>query len=335
MTHPPARRLPLLAAFAAIYFFWGATFLALRYAVVVVPPMLIIGIRCTAGAAILFGWLAARGTLVRPTMAQWRTAAFAGLLLFLGSHVSMAWAEQRISSGQAALFGSTIPLWLVVMESIRERTVPSRRVLAGLALGIVGVAILAGGTAFNSGTVTDRLLLAFAAFCWAAGSLVGRNGARPAVATQATAMQLAAGAVWVMSASALRGELATFSMSQLTVRAVAALLFLVLCGTVIAFASFTWLLRVASPAAVSSYAFVNPIVALFLGVMVRDDVLSGRVLLSAALVIGAVALTISATAASGADGRSVPDEIANEGVPAADLRDALRGQRHVAGRIAD
>ena len=298
MTHAAPRRLPLLAAYAAVYFFWGATFLALRYAVAVVPPMLIIGIRCTGGAVILFAWLAWRRELARPTLAQWRTAAAAGLLLFLGSHVSMAWAEQRISSGQAALFGSSIPLWLVVIESIRERAVPAGRLLAGLALGVIGVGILAGGTAFNSGTLADRLLLAFAAFSWAAGSLVGRNGARPAVATQATAMQLATGAVWVLGASALRGELASFSAAQLTLRAVISLLFLVLCGTVLGFASFTWLLRVSSPAAVSSYAFVNPVVALFLGVLVGDDVLSARVLVSASFVVGAVALTIWGTAGS-------------------------------------
>jgi drug/metabolite transporter (DMT)-like permease len=289
------RRLPLIAAFGAVYFFWGATFLALRFAVAVVPPMLIIGIRCSGGAAILLAWLAWRGELERPTLAQWKTAALAGLLLFLGSHVSMAWAEQRISSGQAALFGSTITLWLVAAESVRERTMPSAGVLAGIALGIIGVGILAGGSAFNSGTLGDRLLLCFAAFCWAAGSLVGRHGARPAVATQATAMQLATGAVWVLTASALRGEFASFSVSQLTLRAVLSLLFLVLCGTVLAFASFTWLMRVASPAAVSSYAFVNPIVALCLGILVGDDVLSSRVLVSAVFVIGAVILTIRAT----------------------------------------
>jgi drug/metabolite transporter (DMT)-like permease len=298
VNRPSPPRLPLIAAFAAVYFFWGATFLAVRYAVVVVPPMLIIGIRCTGGAAILFVWLAWRRELERPTLDQWKTAALAGLLLFLGSHVAMAWAEQRVSSGQAALFGSTIPLWIVSMESIRERTMPSVRTFAGIALGIIGVGILAGGGAFNSGRLSDRVLLCFGSFCWAAGSLVGRHGARPTVATQATAMQLAAGAVWVLTASALRGELATFSVSQLTLRAVISLLFLVLCGTVLAFGSFTWLLRVASPAAVSSYAFVNPIVALILGVLVGDDVLSSRVVLSAVFVIGAVALTIGASPGS-------------------------------------
>ena len=291
MSHPAPRRLTLLAAFAAIYFFWGATFLAVRYAVLVVPPLLIIVFRCAGGALILFAWLASRRELERTTWAQWRTAAIAGLFLFLGSHVSLAWAEQRMSSGQAALFTSAIPLWIVLMESAKARAMPAARVLLGIALGIIGVGVLAGGSALNAGLPSDRAFVTLGAFCWAAGSLVGRHGARPGSAIQSTAMQLAGGAVWVFAASALRGDLAHFSMARLDARTDLALLFLVLCGTVIAFASYTWLLRVASPAAVSSYAFVNPMVALALGVAVGDDALSGRIVLSATLVIAAVALT--------------------------------------------
>jgi drug/metabolite transporter (DMT)-like permease len=288
--HPP--RAALLAAFAAVYLFWGTTFLAVRYAVLVVPPMLIIAIRCTGGALILGAWLASRRELERPTLAQWRTAAIAGLLLFLGCHVAMAWAEQRMSSGQAALYSATIPLWILLMESVRVRAMPSARVLAGIAIGILGVGILAGGSALNAGLLSDRLLISFGAACWAAGSLVGRHGARPGVATQATAMQLATGAVWTILASLLHGDFAHFRIAQLTLPAGLALLFLVLGGTVITFAAFTWLMQVASPTAVSTYAFVNPVVALTLGVLVGDDRLSGRVILSAILVVAAVALTI-------------------------------------------
>jgi drug/metabolite transporter (DMT)-like permease len=291
-------RIALLAAFAAIYLFWGATFLAVRYAVLVVPPMLIIAIRCSGGALILWAWLAWRGELRRPTAAQWRTAAIAGLLLFLGSHVSIAWAEQRMSSGQAALYSSTIPLWMVLIDSVRLRTAPSARVLSGIGLGMVGVGVLAGGQAFNGGLLSDRLIISLGAVCWAAGSLVGRHGARPAVATQGTVMQLTTGAAWTFAASALHGDLAHFSPSQLTTEAVLALLFLIVCGTVLAFTAFTWLLQVTSPAAISSYAFVNPIVALSLGVLVGDDRLSGRVLLSAALVVVAVVLTIRSPTAT-------------------------------------
>jgi drug/metabolite transporter (DMT)-like permease len=307
LSQPAPPRLHLAAAFAAVYLFWGATFLAVRYAVEVVPPMLIIGIRCTGGALILLAWLAWRRELVRPSAAQWRTAAFAGLLLFLGSHVAMAWAEQRMSSGQAALFTSAIPLWVVLLEALRERVMPAWRVFAGIALGIAGVGILAGGTALNSGTTSDRVLLIVAAFCWAAGSLVGRHGARPATAAQATAMQLATGAVWVMAASAMRGELASFDMASITTKAALSLVFLVICGTVLGFGAFTWLLRVASPAAVSSYAFVNPMVALALGVLVGDDVLSPRVAVSAVLVVGAVILTMRTGLAPDDDEDEAPE----------------------------
>jgi drug/metabolite transporter (DMT)-like permease len=302
--HPP--RAALLAAFAAVYLFWGATFLAVRYAVQVVPPVLIIVMRCTGGAIILGSWLAWRRELRPATLAQWRTAAIAGLFLFLGSHVAMAWAEQRLSSGQAALYASALPLWIVVLESARLRALPTSRVLVGIVVGVLGVGILAGGHALNAGHVSDRVLISFGTFCWAAGSLVGRHGARPAVATQATAMQLAAGAVWTFMASLLHGDLAHFALAQLTTRTVLALLFLVLCGTVLAFGSFTWLMRVASPAAVSSYAFVNPMVALALGVMVGDDSLSARVLVSAVLVVAAVALTMGGTPAAAERSRETP-----------------------------
>jgi len=150
-----------------------------------------------------------------------------------------------MSSGQAALFSSAIPLWIVLMESTKARTIPTVRVLVGIALGIVGVGVLAGGSALNSGLAGDRALVSLGAFCWAAGSLVGRHGARPRSATQSTAMQLASGALWVFAASALHGDLAHFSMARLDLRTDLALLFRVLCGTVLAFGSFTWLLRVA------------------------------------------------------------------------------------------
>jgi drug/metabolite transporter (DMT)-like permease len=292
VSHPAPPRLALAAALAAIYFFWGGTFLAVRYAVLVVPPMLIIVFRCAGGALILFAWLAWRRELERTTWAQWRIAAIAGLLLFLGSHVSLAWAEQRMSSGQAALFTSAIPLWIVLMESVKARTMPTTRVVVGIVLGIIGVGVLAGGSALRAGLPSDRALVTVGAFCWAAGSLVGRHGARPVSALQTTAMQLASGALWVFAVSALRGDLAHFSLARIDLRTELALLFLVLCGTVIAFGSFTWLMRVASPAAVSSYAFVNPMVALALGVAVGDDVLSSRVVVSAVLVIAAVVLTM-------------------------------------------
>jgi drug/metabolite transporter (DMT)-like permease len=291
---PPARppRLQLVGAFAAIYLFWGGTFLAVRYAVVDIPPLLTIAMRCGGGAIVLFVWLAARGELVAGSRAQWRTAAMAGILLFVGCHGLMAWAEKRVSSGQASLLMTSIPVWIVVLSAIIERRIPSRRVIASLVLGILGVAVLTGGGDWSGETI-DQVMLLFGAFAWAAGSLVGRHGAHPASATQTTAMQLAAGAVWVFAASAAAGELSGWSFAEVTPRAAGSLAFLILCGTVLGFGAYTWLLRTTTPAAASSYGFVNPVVALTLGGLVGDDQITGRVLVAAALVIGAVLLTVS------------------------------------------
>jgi len=280
-----------IAAFAAVYLFWGGTFLAIRYAVAEVPPLLTIAIRCSGGALILFAWLALRGQLERTTAAQWRVAAVAGVLLFIGCHCVMAWAEQRVPSGQAALLTTTITLWLVLLNAFRERRPPAARVLVGLGLGVLGVAVLTHGTGSGSGTLIDRLALAGSGIFWATGSLIARHGARPESAAQSTAMQLAAGAVAVLSASVAAGELSGWTPAQMTPRAVAALAFLVVCGTVLGFGAYTWLLRVTTPAAVGTYAFVNPVIALLLAWRVGDGTMSGKVLIAAALVIGAVVLT--------------------------------------------
>lgn len=286
-------RLQMVAAFAAIYLFWGGTFLAIRYAVAEVPPLLTIGIRCAGGTLILFVWLAARGRLERTTAAEWRVAALAGVLLFLGCHAVMAWAEQRVTSGQAALFLATIPLWLVLLDAAFRRRRPRARVIAGLAAGTLGVAVLTlqgGGDWSAGGTLLDRVALAFCGLAWAAGSLIARHGARPASAVQSTTLQLATGAVAVLAASLATGELAGWDPATLSPRALASLAFLVVCGTVLAFAAYTWLLRVTTAAAVGTYAFVNPVVALGLAWAVGDEVASGRTLLAAALVVGAVLL---------------------------------------------
>jgi drug/metabolite transporter (DMT)-like permease len=280
----------IIAAFAAIYVFWGTTFLALRYAVAEVPPLVTIATRCVGGALVLYAWLAWRGGLERVTRSQWLTSTLAGGFLFIGGHGILAWAEQRVSSGQAALFMTTIPLWLVLLNSMRERRAPSRMVVAGLVLGTMGVALLAGGKAAWSGTLLDRLGLIGSGLSWAFGSLIARHGPRPDSATQSTAMQLAAGGIVVVLLSALTGELSGWSIAQVTPRGAVSVAFLVLGGTVLGFGAYTWLLRVTTPAAVGTYAFVNPIVALALAWAVGDEPFAMRTVLAAAIVLLGVGL---------------------------------------------
>ena len=186
------------AAFATIYLMWGGTFLAIRYAVADIPPLMTMVLRCAAGATLLFAWLAWRGTLVRPSRGQWLTTGVAGVLLFLGCHGLLAWAEQRVTSGEAALFMTAIPLWLIALESLLTRRLPSSRVSLALVLGIAGVGVLTWGEGWSGGLV-DRGVLVVGAFFWAVGTVIVRRGGTPLPAAQSTAMQLGAGAAALLA----------------------------------------------------------------------------------------------------------------------------------------
>jgi len=283
-------RWTVLAAFAAIYLFWGGTFLAIRYAVADVPPLLTIAIRCLSGALVLYPVLALRGSLGPTTAAQWLTSMVAGGFFFVGCHGVLAWAEQRVSSGQAALFMSAIPLWLVLLAAWRQRRTPPRLVLAGLGLGILGVALLTLGKGAWSGSMADRLALIGADFSWAAGSIIARDGPRPESIAQSTAMQLLTGGIAVLLLSGLTGELSGWSIGQLTPRGAMSLGFLILGGTVLGFGAYTWLLQVTTPAAVGTYAFVNPVVALALAWAVGDEPFSLRTVIAGVIVLSGVLL---------------------------------------------
>ena len=282
-------RTRIAGAFAIIYLVWGVTFLAIRMVVAEIPPLATVAIRCAAGALILFAWLAVRRQLEPTSARQWAAAGASGFLLFLAAHSVLAWAEINLPSSQAALLLTAIPAWLVVLEALRVRELPSRRVLLGLLFGTGGVALLTAGNADGGGTL-ERIALVFSALAWAAGSLLARHSARPASVAQGTAMQLTAGAVVVSAASFATGELATWNAAATSPRAFGALGFLVLGGTVAGFGAYTWLLRVVSPAAVGTYAFVNPVIAVGLAWLVGDDTPSRLTAVAAALVLSAVVL---------------------------------------------
>jgi drug/metabolite transporter (DMT)-like permease len=316
--------LSIVAAFAAIYLFWGGTFLALRYAVTEVPPLLTIAVRCLGGSAILYAWLIARNTLERTTGKQWLTAGIAGTFLFVGCHGVLAWAEQRVTSGQAALYLTSISLWLVLLTALRERRIPGGQIITGLLLGVIGVAVLVSGKS-TSGSMFDRLLLIGTGLSWVIGSLLAREGSRPSSVIQSTAMQLAAGGIAVVAISLVSGELTGWSVSQVSARGGASLVFLVLAGTVLGFGAYTWLLQVTTPAAVGTYSFVNPVVALGLAWALGDEAFSVRTVLAAAIVLAAVVLIWRGSSAKPSPPRAIQDTIS---VPASRLR-TLSGRRAV------
>jgi drug/metabolite transporter (DMT)-like permease len=287
----PPSRLQLILAFAATYAFWGASFLAIRIAVRDIPPLLMMAVRCAAGATILLCFLVARGGLERPTRRQVLTTLAAGLLCFLGCHGLLAGAERRVTSGEAALYSSTTPLFVVLLDALRRRLAPSAREVAGILLGIASVAVLVGSSA-SSGRVLDRVVIVLGSLFWAAGSLVARSGPPLRRSGQSTAMQLGGGAVALFVASGLAGELSHgWSLADVGPSSLLALAFLIICATVLAFGAYTWLLRVTTPAAASTYAFANPVVALLLSSLVGDGSLMMRGAFAGAFIILAIALT--------------------------------------------
>ena len=258
----------LVAAFAAIYLIWGSTYLAIRYAVETFPPLLMMGIRHVSAGAILYGWSRWRG-VPSPTWREWVHPALIGTLLFVGGHGSLAWAEQRVPSGIAALLVATLPMWIVVLARMKgtERRL-SGRAWAGLVLGFIGVGVLFGPDAWRHNQELNLLssgAVLFGTFIWAAGTIYMRSVKMPESAVISSGMQMFAGGISLVIAATLTGETSRFHLAAVTGRSWLALGYLIVFGSIIAFTAYSWLHTVASPSRVSTYAYVNPVVAVLIG----------------------------------------------------------------------
>lgn len=277
------------AALLAVYVLWGTNFLAIRWAALAMPPFLMMGLRSLLAGALLFGWARWRGG-VRPGPAQWRAAAVVGVVLFLGCHGLLAWASRTVPSGTAALVLSTIPVWMTVLEAA-QGTRPRWPGVVGLALGVAGLAVLVGPG--PSGAPPAGLAaLVVSAFAWAAGSLLSRRSSLPANLTLASGMQLLCGGTALVAAGLLFGEAGRIDAGALAPRALLSFAYMVCVSSVVVFTAYTWLLRVASPTLVGTYAFVNPVVALVVGAVVGDEVLSARVVAASLVIVSGVALVV-------------------------------------------
>lgn len=317
----PSRAL-LLAAYAAVYVIWGSTYLAIRVGLGTLPPFLMAGVRFALAGLALAGWALARGA-PRPTPRQWRAAAVVGALLLLCGNGGVTWAEQQqVPSGVAALLIATEPLWIVLLGWLRPGgTRPTARQWAGLALGLAGVAVLVGPGALHAGPASGlRLVPALAvvasALTWAAGSVWRGREALPASAPLATGMQMLAGGALLLAASAAAGEWRRFDPAAVSAGSLLALGYLVVFGSLVAFSAYAWLLTVEPPARASTYAFVNPVVAVLLGWAAAGESLGAQVVVAAALTVGAVVLITRPAAArepavaAPPRGRARPDRLA-------------------------
>jgi drug/metabolite transporter (DMT)-like permease len=285
-----------MAAFAAIYFVWGSTFLAIRYAVETIPPFAMMAGRCLFGGAILLVLgLVRERDLARPTLREWGGAVVIGTLLFVGCHGVLAYAEERVPSGIAALCLATIPLFVPLLAwALPAGRPPTRRRAGAFVVGFAGVALLVASQGTGGGLhTTDAILLVGSALSWAAGTVATNVVPVPRSPVLGAAMPLLAGGVILVVVAAGSGELSSLDLADVTGRSLGGLAYLVVFGTVLTFSAYVWLLRVVAPARVATYAFVNPAVAVVLGWAIAGESLTAGAVVASAVIVAAVAVAVS------------------------------------------
>ncbi|MGD0059907.1 MAG: EamA family transporter [Verrucomicrobiia bacterium] len=296
---PTPRRWQIMAAFATVYVIWGSTYLGIRLAVGTIPPFSMAGSRAIAAGAILYAWARWRGA-AKPEFAHWRGAAIVGGLLLLGGNGLLSWAEQRVPSGVSALIYGSVPLWMILLEWLWHRGPrPTVGIVSGLIVGFVGLGFLVAPRRLSNGpaiNLSSAAVLLFAAFLWAAGSLYSRRARLPSSQLLAAAMEMLTGGALLMVAGAVTGEWTRFAPAQVSAHSWAAWCYLVTFGSLIGFTAYAWLLQVASPAHVSTYAYVNPVVAVFLGWALAGEQITSRTLLAAVAIILAVVIIVTRSA---------------------------------------
>ncbi|MEJ5225531.1 MAG: EamA family transporter [Anaerolineales bacterium] len=281
-------------ALLAVHIIWGSTYLGIRFAIETIPPFLQAGVRFFVSGLILLVWRWQAGD-ARPTRRQWISAGVVGTLLLVGGNGLISYAEQTVPSGIAALLVATIPLWMVLIEAMRPGGVrPVMLQVLGLLLGFAGIGILVGPSELLPGNATfdlaGVLLCLSAAFLWSLGSIFSRNADVPHSTFLFTGMQMLVGSLGLLLVSAALGEFGRFDPGGVSLRSLGGLVYLITFGSLGGFVAYGWLLKNAPISLVSTYAYVNPIVAVFLGNLLAQEPLNGRILAATGIIIGSIAL---------------------------------------------
>ena len=285
----PSRSLRLLS-YAAIYFLWGASFLAIRVVVAQVPPLLAAGFRFLTAGLALFLWALLRGAPF-PNMKQWRSAVFLGVGMFALDYGPLFWAEQRVASGIAAIISALIPVWVAAFAWTGSARAMPPRLLLGTACGLAGVVVLSLTPDQGSARGTELLPLAallLGTFAWAFGTLWTQKLPLPASKPMSASIQMMVGGLALTLVSVAVGNAHSFRPSHVTGQVVLSMLYLILGASILAFTAYVWLLGHEPPTRVSSYAYVNPVIAVLLGWSLGGERLSIQVVLGMLLVLAAV-----------------------------------------------
>jgi drug/metabolite transporter (DMT)-like permease len=289
-----ASPLRIWLALGVVYLIWGSTYLAIRFTVETTPPFLSAAARFAVSGAFLFVWRRLAGD-PKPTATEWRNAAIIGTFLLVCGNGGVVWAVQFIPSSLAALLVATVPLWMILIDTVRPGgNRPTIKVLSGIFVGLCGAVLLIGWTAENAtrANLYGALVVLVASFFWAIGSIYGKTAALPASPLLTTGIEMLAGGIVLTMLASFSGELDFFQIAAVSQRSALAWLYLTVIGTG-AFAAYAWLLRVAPIPLVATYSYVNPLVAILLGYFLGKEILTPRILFAASLIIGSVVLVSS------------------------------------------
>ncbi len=284
----------ILAAFAVVYLVWGSTYLGIRLAVATLPPFLLAGTRFIVAGVLLYAWARIRGAPA-PGRRQWLAALGIGILLVSGANAVVGWAEQQVPSGLAALIVAGMPLWVALFQRVAPGAKPiagSR--LIGLVVGFGGIALLVAGRGEGIGGVPLVRMgaLVLASVSWALGSVLSRRVPLPADSQLASAMSMLTGGVVALGIGVAGNELAGLDPARVSAASIAAWAYLVVFGSMLAFTCFTWLVSVVEPTQVATYAYVNPVVALFLGWWLAGEPLGVRTLIATPVILLGLVLVL-------------------------------------------
>jgi drug/metabolite transporter (DMT)-like permease len=294
----PKRSLVIIA-FAALYVIWGSTYLGIRFSIETIPPFLMAGARFVLAGLVMYAIAWSQG-IGKSTWANWRTSSIIGACLLLGGNGGVTISEKYIDSGLAALIVAIVPIYIVLLGWATGMAArPTPIMWTGLAGGFVGVGILFGpGLHVHSiggrNPAIGISILLCTSFIWSAGSLYSRVAKHAPSPFLTAAQQMICGGILLLVAGVVTGELPRFHPSSVSRLSLVSFIYLVLIGAVVGYTAYIWLLRHCDPAKVATYAYVNPIVAVFLGTFFAGEMITTRTLIAAALIIGSVALIITA-----------------------------------------
>jgi len=287
---PKPTRAMVILAFGIIYVLWGSTYLAIRVVVETLPPFLSGGVRFLVAGSALLMLLWMRGVPL-PNGLEWRNASVVGLLLLVSGNGLVMWAEKSISSGLTALLIALTPVWFALLDWARPNgTRPGWRTLAGIVVGFSGIVVLINGDARVNGSLLAAIAVIMAGISWAGGSLYAKHTSNGSSAWMNAATQMICGGGGLLLAGTILGEPWRTEWSGVSARSLLALGYLVVFGSWIAFSAYVWLLQVSTPSRVSTYAYVNPVIAVFLGWALLGETVSSRMFLGMLIVVAGVVI---------------------------------------------